>query len=484
MKKSCFVLSMIIVLFYAVSMVATPSGIQGLRVWLDAEAITGLNNNDPIQTWNDESGNNYNAVQNTLANRPLYIEDGINGRPVVRFDGVNDWLQITPDSGLNMTTFSLIVVFKAQVPNQSIQVITAKESAGASPWNNRNWWFSINNNDTTQGIPSHTLWLRTSIDGVGPPAGGLELFSAANAYDDDNPYIAILTVVGSAIGDGTAYLYTQGVERDSDLSVGLPDVASQTMYIGRQAGATLRCFKGDLAELIIYDEALSPEDSDVLYDYLYNKYFTEQPLPVVLSSFTATIIANNYVQLRWLTESETNFLGYNVLRNTESDLGSAYRINPLIISGTGTNSGPQTYTFIDEDVEMDVLYYYWLESIDLDITIRYHGPVSVKTGQVEEPGTPPQIEYTTKLIGAYPNPFNPGTSIRFELDQPATISITIFNILGQHIRTISQSFEAGENTIYWDGNDTKGNPSLSGIYFYRFNASFGYQQYDKMILLK
>jgi len=102
----------------------------------------------------------------------------------------------------------------------------------------------------------------------------------------------------------------------------------------------------------------------------------------------------------------------------------------------------------------------------------------------EDQDTPPDSQYETRLIGAYPNPFNPGTNIRFELERSATVSVIIYNILGQQIRYLTESFEAGDNTLYWDGNDSNGNTCQSGVFFYRFLTSIGYEQYDKMILTK
>jgi len=70
----------------------SPSQISGLTVWLDASQISGLNNNDPVTTWTDLSGNGNNATQATGSQKPTYKTSGLNGRPVVLFDGVDDKL--------------------------------------------------------------------------------------------------------------------------------------------------------------------------------------------------------------------------------------------------------------------------------------------------------------------------------------------------------------------------------------------------------
>ena len=62
-------------------------------VWLRADAITGLNDTDPVATWPDSSGNSNDATQGTAADRPLYRTNIVNGLPIVRFDGANDFLE-------------------------------------------------------------------------------------------------------------------------------------------------------------------------------------------------------------------------------------------------------------------------------------------------------------------------------------------------------------------------------------------------------
>ncbi|MBW6516135.1 MAG: T9SS type A sorting domain-containing protein [Candidatus Cloacimonetes bacterium] len=213
-------------------------------------------------------------------------------------------------------------------------------------------------------------------------------------------------------------------------------------------------------------------------------YFILEPAqPVELTSFTAAFLAENYVQLRWVTETETNFLGYNVLRSMDNKLENASRVNLFIINGTGGSSQSQIYTFIDDFVEFNTTYYYWLEAIDLDLTTNYHGPVSVVT-VLEDTEIPPEPEKITKLIGAYPNPFNPGTNIRFELCQPTSVTLTIYNLLGQRVREITQTFNEGKNSIYWDGHDATGKACLSGIYLYSISTESDFIDYNKMIMMK
>jgi len=70
-----------------------PSALPNLAMWLKADALTGLVDDDPVSSWTDSSGNGRHAT-NTLTARPAYKTAILNGQPVVRFDGVDDALAV------------------------------------------------------------------------------------------------------------------------------------------------------------------------------------------------------------------------------------------------------------------------------------------------------------------------------------------------------------------------------------------------------
>ena len=94
------------------------------------------------------------------------------------------------------------------------------------------------------------------------------------------------------------------------------------------------------------------------------------------------------------------------------------------------------------------------------------------------------VQYEHRLIGNYPNPFNPNTTIAFELKSETFVNISIFNIRGQRIKTlINEKKNAGSHTIYWNGKDDYGFNVTSGIYFYRMQTP-GKDQVKRAILMK
>ncbi|MCK6557960.1 lamin tail domain-containing protein [bacterium] len=95
--------------------------------------------------------------------------------------------------------------------------------------------------------------------------------------------------------------------------------------------------------------------------------------------------------------------------------------------------------------------------------------------------TPP-LRYA--LEQNYPNPFNPGTTISFELRQHGRVSLTIYNMLGQKVKTLMAAVKpAGRHVIAWNGTDDRGQAVPTGVYFYRMQAA-GFEKVNKMLLLR
>jgi C1A family cysteine protease len=88
------------------------------------------------------------------------------------------------------------------------------------------------------------------------------------------------------------------------------------------------------------------------------------------------------------------------------------------------------------------------------------------------------------LFNNYPNPFNPTTTISYDLPAATHVEICIYNVLGQQINTlVNEAQEAGRHQVVWDGTDRNGNAVASGMYFYRLIAD-DFVKTKKMMLLK
>ncbi len=106
----------------------------------------------------------------------------------------------------------------------------------------------------------------------------------------------------------------------------------------------------------------------------------------------------------------------------------------------------------------------------------------IQTGVVEE--TPKTVPTDFALEQNYPNPFNPSTAIRYSLPRAATVSLVIYNGLGQKVKTlVAKKQAAGSYTVNWSGTDDLGVRVPSGIYFYKLKAG-NHTFVRKMLLMK
>lgn len=118
------------------------------------------------------------------------------------------------------------------------------------------------------------------------------------------------------------------------------------------------------------------------------------------------------------------------------------------------------------------------EGLGRDYIIRAMGryePAGLRAGAL-----PTQFQ----LYGNYPNPFNPATTIAYDLPTPSEVKLNVYNILGQLVATVYDGpQDAGHHEAIWDGNDSQGRPVASGVYIYHLEAGT-FAASKKMVLMK
>ena len=89
------------------------------------------------------------------------------------------------------------------------------------------------------------------------------------------------------------------------------------------------------------------------------------------------------------------------------------------------------------------------------------------------------------LVDNFPNPFNPTTTIQYALPQAADVELTVYNVVGQVVRTlVAERQSAGRYAVEWDATDDSGHSLSSGMYFYRLQAGGEFREVKKMLLLR
>ena len=162
-------------------------------------------------------------------------------------------------------------------------------------------------------------------------------------------------------------------------------------------------------------------------------------------------------------------------------MGSSYPVEEYRIYKDGILDGTTMDLFYDVydlvsgqtyNIALTAYYVDGIESDPIEFEIMFVGADDILTLE-------------TKLLGNYPNPFNPSTTISLSLTAEDTenAELVIYNLKGQKVRTlINEQLPAGSYTIEWDGKNEKGEIS-SGIYFYKLKA--GDKTFTrKMLLIK
>jgi hypothetical protein len=316
-------------------------------------------------------------------------------------------------------------------------------------------------------------------------------FEDGDIYDDVHPNDSGYVKIARVWFDKLKEILTPGLVSPADESTDQPENVTFSWNVSLGAGtyhlqvATASDFNS--GSLIYNDSTLTSTSQEVALTGNAQYYwrvrakintgsspFSEirtltTALPVELSAFTIKL-KNKTAELFWRTETEVNNFGFEIERASFRQLGTA----PLqwkkigFVEGHGNSNSPKEYLYIDKNLFGSSKFIYRLKQIDTDGAFAYSGEVEITL-------LPEKFE----LFQNYPNPFNPVTNIEFSVPYNSFVSIKVYNILGQHIKTLlSNELEAGNHRVLLDSSDLS-----SGTYIYRLTAE-DFVQTRKMVLLK
>lgn len=184
----------------------------------------------------------------------------------------------------------------------------------------------------------------------------------------------------------------------------------------------------------------------------------EVALSVQATGFKA-IAANGTITLTWQTQSEINNLGFNIFRKdagTEASSLIASYISDASLHGLGTSTTGKGYSYKDIHAVNGHTYEYTVESVSSSDAKKDYPPIQVAVN------TPKNYA----LYQNYPDPFNPTTTIRFDLREPSAVVLDVFNTLGQKIMEKNYgSMNAGTFE-----KELSMAQFASGVYYYRIEA--------------
>jgi len=171
-------------------------------------------------------------------------------------------------------------------------------------------------------------------------------------------------------------------------------------------------------------------------------------------------------------EQSTLFLSSN--RNPGQVMVGAMKVDGQAASGEG-NLVAFTFKTIESPLPTD---FQVTEGVLVDLGGSIDAVQHVEIGDLK-------LKPDTYLLNQnMPNPFNPSTSIAYQLPERAAVTLVVYNLLGQEVRTlVDEAMDAGYYKMTWDGRDAVGRQVASGIYIYRLKAG-NFTHARRMMLLK
>lgn len=187
----------------------------------------------------------------------------------------------------------------------------------------------------------------------------------------------------------------------------------------------------------------------------------------------AVAYASEANHLVWQGSEAEDLSHYLVFRTTADQAPPTPADEPL-----GLSSTPEWTDAIEPEANAWD-YRYWLLAVD------YSGNASElvpQSGQVSGLGAAP---LPVALHAAYPNPFNPRTTLSFDLEKAGPVDLQVFDVSGHLVRSLlrGEVRGAGRNTAVWTGTNDEGRNVAAGLYFYRLRAG-DFEQTRRMTLLK
>jgi hypothetical protein len=181
-------------------------------------------------------------------------------------------------------------------------------------------------------------------------------------------------------------------------------------------------------------------------------------------------IENASVILDWDPIVDAGF--YKIERSTDAEFTTD--VEPSVL---------QTNTHTDNDLEWDTEYFYRVAAYVSGFWTDYSNVVSVTLEYVKIAGAN-NMPLSYKIHQNHPNPFNPVTTIRYDLPEDGLVNITIYDMMGRQISTlVSGQQTAGYNIVQWNATNTFGEAVSAGLYLYTIHAG-EFRQTKKMVLLK
>ena len=293
-----------------------------------------------------------------------------------------------------------------------------------------------------------------------------------NTYDDDpwgaDKYSIYISTQGNSPTDFTVILFEETFPILNEYTEPFPYWLSRTVNLSDYAGLSIYvairhwdCFD---ESAVILDEVVIKTFEEVNYN---------PPTDVIATA------EEDHATITW-QKPEGNFstiMGYNVYRSTVADLNNEANWSTIAVNLTDLEHIDSWESINPGD------YYYHIKAVYAGNVLSVAATSNLINIPTNDDDNPIKT-YVTKLHNNFPNPFNPSTTISFDVEKEGVVSIMIYNIRGQKIKTlINESYTAGEFSVKWEGKDDWDREVTSGVYFYQMTID-DYKSIKRMVLMK
>jgi len=273
-----------------------------LVLWLKADAGIVSDANGSVSQWNDQSAKANHAKQTNASLMPVVQADAINNKPSVHFDGINDYFSLL-STGINAADMTIFIVSKfAEAKASNINaLLTQKTNTGVR--------YSL-------FAPANT-GNQLQLNSYPPDEKPLQSIS----YGTD--FYRITRVVGKA---DSSFIYTNS-QLSGKAKTKTQSGTDQTLVLGGYFTNTPAFgFSGEIAEVIVFDTALSDSNIDSIENYLYTKYTTPLELgndidyALCQTAIDAPLYYNSYAWGNGATETSIPITGNGTYHLTVTDM--------------------------------------------------------------------------------------------------------------------------------------------------------------------
>jgi hypothetical protein len=253
-----------------------PGTLSDLRLWLQAEAAPS---SGPLGLWRDQSGNDFHAAQASASRQPLIVSGAMSNRPVVRFDGLDDSLNL-PAVLAGASQGEIFIVNRlADFTNQYNGLCQFGLQNGVAY--------------SETGSSANDIWDDFGINDANPfPGPGSVALTRTHVYNAN--ITPLPTAVSTVRFDGRTLRVRVAQQVDF----------TATPLLGTDVYAEF--FRGDIAEVIVYARSLSQAERDAVMVYLTNKYAPPSISVPATPVLAAHVVTGTVADLSWTTANGGN----------------------------------------------------------------------------------------------------------------------------------------------------------------------------------